>query len=391
MTKKVFNMEGGLHSAAAYSAFENRAYGSCVASTDSFVVTAGTGMNARISPGDGLIDTGLNFARRIQSDAQETVSVEPASTSFNRIDSVVAYIDTAVTPTTSVVDNTNGVLKFASVAGTAASTPQAPNQATIQSAIGAGNPYLVLANITIPSNATNLTNATFTDVRSILGRLASGNYVINRTYTANATYPKPADVKYIEVEVQAAGGGGGGANTTTSAQAAVAGGGGAGEYAKVTILAKNLAASTPIIVGQSGARGPAGNNSGGDGGNSAFGALTCVGGGGGSGSNGISTPNAGGSGGTAGSGGAGAADLRVPGEGGNVSNLFTGAVSMAKGGASAIGLPLAAERTISGLSGQSSAPGYGAGGNGGCNTSSQTTARLGGLGGAGVVIVREYY
>lgn len=169
MATKVFNMEGGLHSAAAYSAFENRAWGNCVASTDSFVVTAGTGMNARISAGDGLISVNANLARRIQSDAQETVSVAAASTAYNRIDSVVAYIDTSVTPTTSVVDNTNGILKFASVAGTAASSPQAPNQAAIQSAIGAGKPYMVLYNITVPTNATSLTGATFNDQRKVIG------------------------------------------------------------------------------------------------------------------------------------------------------------------------------------------------------------------------------
>jgi hypothetical protein len=106
MTKKVFNMAGGMHSAAAYSAFENRAYGSVVASPTSFVVSAGTGMNASISAGDGLISVDANSAKRIQTDATETVAVAAASTSYGRIDSVVAYIDNAVTPTTSVVDNT---------------------------------------------------------------------------------------------------------------------------------------------------------------------------------------------------------------------------------------------------------------------------------------------
>lgn len=164
MTKKVFNMEGGLHSAMAYSAFENKLYGGSVkASPNDFIVSAGSGMNAVISPGDGLIDTGSRFARRIQTDANETVAVAAASASFARIDSVVAYIDTAVTPTTSVVDNINDVLKFASVAGTAASTPVAPTGAAILSAIGAGKPYMILYDITVPQNATNLSGATFTN------------------------------------------------------------------------------------------------------------------------------------------------------------------------------------------------------------------------------------
>lgn len=166
MANKVFNMEGGLHSAAAYAAFENAMYGSCVASADDYVATAGTGMNVSLSAGNGLISTGTGFARRIASDSANTIAITAAASS-DRIDSIVAYIDNGVTPTTSVVDNTNDILKFIAVAGTPAATPSAPTTATIQSAVGAGNPYMVLWNVTIPANATALTNATFTDVRTI--------------------------------------------------------------------------------------------------------------------------------------------------------------------------------------------------------------------------------
>lgn len=166
MANKVFNMAGGLHSAAAYSAFENAMFGSCVATASDYVATAGTGMNVSLSTGNGLISTGTGFARRIASDAVNTIAIT-ADASTARIDAIVAYIDNSVTPTTSVVDNTNDVLKFTAVAGTAAATPSAPSAATIQSAIGAGNPYMVLWEVTIPANATALTSATFTDRRVI--------------------------------------------------------------------------------------------------------------------------------------------------------------------------------------------------------------------------------
>ena len=166
MANKVYNMEGGLHSAAAYSAFENALYGSCVASATDFVATAGTGMVVNLSAGNGLISTGTGFARRIASDATNNITIATAASSA-RIDSIVAYIDGSVTPTTSVVDNTNGILKFTSVSGTASATPSAPTTATIQSAIGAGNPYMVLWDVTVPANATSLTSATFTDHRTI--------------------------------------------------------------------------------------------------------------------------------------------------------------------------------------------------------------------------------
>ena len=179
MANKVFNMAGGLHSAAAYSAFEDAMYGSCVASSTDFVATAGTGMNVSLSAGNGLISTGSGYARRIASDATNTIAIIAAATS-DRIDSIVAYIDNSVTPTTSVVDNTNNILKFTAVAGTPAATPVAPSSATVQSAIGAGNPYMVLWNVTVPANATSLTAATFTDARKIASINDLVNTVINQ-------------------------------------------------------------------------------------------------------------------------------------------------------------------------------------------------------------------
>ena len=167
MANKVFNMAGGLHSAAAYSAFEDALYGSCVANDSSLAVSAGTGMNVTVATGNGLISTGTGFARRIATDATNTVSLTAASTANPRIDAVVAYIDNGVTPTTSVVDNTNGILKFKSVAGSPATNPSAPTAQAIQSSVGAGNPYMVLAYVAVAKNATAA--GAITDVRKIAG------------------------------------------------------------------------------------------------------------------------------------------------------------------------------------------------------------------------------
>lgn len=166
MANKVFNMAGGLHSAAAYSAFESALFGSCVATASDFMATAGSGLKVNLSAGNGLISTGTGFARRIASDSTNSITIATAASSA-RIDSIVAYIDNSVAPTTSVVDNTNNILKFVAVSGTPAANPLAPTSTAIQSAIGAGNPYMVLWDVTIPANATTLTSATFTDRRNI--------------------------------------------------------------------------------------------------------------------------------------------------------------------------------------------------------------------------------
>lgn len=210
MANKVYNMEGGLHSAAAYSAFENAMYGSCVASATDFVATAGTGMNVSLSAGNGMIDTGQGFSRRIASDATNTIPVTAASSANPRMDAVVAYIDNGVTPTTSVIDNTNNILKFACVSGSPAATPQAPSAATIQSAIGAGNPYVILWYVTIPTSATSLSNATFTDNRYVANKINSANIADNAVTTAKiadgaVTTTKIADGAITKAKIAADG------------------------------------------------------------------------------------------------------------------------------------------------------------------------------------------
>lgn len=177
MANKVYNMDGGLHSSAALGGLEDAMYGSSVANSNSFKVTAGTGMNVSIATGDGLISTGTGFARRIATDAVNTVAISAASTANPRIDSIVAYIDNAITPVQTVLNNTNGILKFAAVAGSPASSPVAPSAGAIQTAVGAGNPYMVLCNVRVPANATSLTTATFIDMRNIANEISTGDVV----------------------------------------------------------------------------------------------------------------------------------------------------------------------------------------------------------------------
>lgn len=198
MANKVYNMDGGLHSSAALGGLEDAMYGSSVANSVSFVCTAGTGMNVTVSTGDGLISTGTGFARRIATDAANTVAVTAASSANPRIDSIVAYIDNSITPTQTVLNNTNGILKFMSVAGTPAAVPTAPSSATIQTAVGAGNPYMVLYNVTVPTSATSLTAATFTDMRVVANLvnasdLSDGSISTNKLSTGAVTNDKIAD------------------------------------------------------------------------------------------------------------------------------------------------------------------------------------------------------
>lgn len=199
MTKRVFNMGGGAHSDAAYTAFENAAYGSCVASATSLAVSAGSGMSVRIAAGDAIIST-PSSGKRIQSDAVETVTISAANATYPRIDSVVAYIDSAIQPTTAVIDNVNGILKFAAVAGTPAASPTAPTESMIQAAIGAGNRYMVLADVKVPNGATSINTATFTDRRKVATMIDSNNIAQKAVKADNIDFTTMPGNKYSTEE-----------------------------------------------------------------------------------------------------------------------------------------------------------------------------------------------
>lgn len=197
-TTKVFNMAGGKHSAEAYSAFEGLLYGSCVASGLT-VDKSSSNMNCFIDSGAGLIKVGSTYARRFAIEGGTlTVTVSASSATLARRDSIVLYVDNSVTPTTSVEDNTNGILKGMVVAGTPAQNPTAPNATTIQSAVGAGNPYIVLYDILVPANATNLSTATLYDRRVMASKaladtLPDGSIKSDMLATSSVTTTKVAD------------------------------------------------------------------------------------------------------------------------------------------------------------------------------------------------------
>jgi hypothetical protein len=206
------------------------------------------------------------------------------------------------------------------------------------------------------------------------------------TDTANtATWTKPDGLRYVVVEVQAAGGAGGGAATTDAAQSSAGSGGQGGGYARSIIAAADLGATVTVTVGAGGTASTGGG--GGTGGTSSFGAhVSATGGAGGSV---VAASSATGyghgadasqsftgqiriTGGGGGAGGRGGTQGCLGGTGGN-SYLGTGGGG--KGGPAATG---------------AAGKGYGGGGGGATNVLS-SSAKAGGAGAQGIVIVTEYY
>lgn len=166
MANKVYNLAGGLHSAAAYAGWENELFGgNAVASATALKVGAGSGMTVSVGKGNALIDTGDDYSRRVALTEAVNVTLDQADTSLPRNDLIVIYVDMAVTPVQTVQDNTNGILKVVAVKGTPASSPSDPDAGTIQQAIGAGNPYMILASIRVNAGASAISAGNITDKR----------------------------------------------------------------------------------------------------------------------------------------------------------------------------------------------------------------------------------
>lgn len=166
MANKVYNMAGGLHSASAYTAFENEALGgNAVASYDALKVSTTGGMKVTVAEGNALIRVDSELSRRVALTSPVDITITTADTTLPRKDLIVIYIDSSVTPSTDNQDNVNNILKLVAVKGTPNVSPQAPDDNAVLQAIGAGNPFIKLAQVTVPAGATNLSNNLILDVR----------------------------------------------------------------------------------------------------------------------------------------------------------------------------------------------------------------------------------
>jgi hypothetical protein len=124
---------------------------------------AGANMSVDIAAGDGVPMT-TDTAPWDWSTAVKNVSIGAASAN-NRRDLVVAYTDLSVTNPSTSTPNNPGALKFIVVQGTPATSPSDPNAAAIRAtAVGATNPYLILARVSLTSSTTQITNAQITSL-----------------------------------------------------------------------------------------------------------------------------------------------------------------------------------------------------------------------------------
>ncbi|RWX41668.1 hypothetical protein EHH54_05835 [Rhizobium leguminosarum] len=206
-------------------------------------------------------------------------------------------------------------------------------------------------------------------------------------FTSSGTYTPDSKMLYCEIECIGAGGGGGGAISTTAGTVNGAGGGGAGARAVKLATKADIGASKAVTIGAAGTAGAAGNNAGGAGGDTSVGTL-CVAKGGSPGSG--AAAGAGASAGLGGTAGSSVGDIVAPGQNGVAGrNASIATVFFNAGGAGgnspygAGGPPTATGN--GGIAGN----GNGAGGAGGSDINAGGN-RAGGVGTAGIVIIKEF-
>lgn len=135
---------------------------------DGLNVTAGTGLQVVINPGNALIryTSGLATAHYVSLVANLPLAITAPDASNPRIDFVIIYVDKSVTIDSGTPDG-QGVVKAIVVSGTPAATPANPTLAQIQAVIGSTNPYIVVASVRVGVGVTVITNGNITDQRSI--------------------------------------------------------------------------------------------------------------------------------------------------------------------------------------------------------------------------------
>lgn len=120
-------------------------------------------MTVKVNMGRAIVPTGdrkMAYPVRLYSAVYDQ-AIGSNGSGNPRKDAIVLYIDVAESPDPDI-DN---VAKIARVAGTPNASPVAPTDGEIQSAVGASNPFIRLANVTVASGATEIETADIEDTR----------------------------------------------------------------------------------------------------------------------------------------------------------------------------------------------------------------------------------
>lgn len=194
MTLYLSNRDGnGKTSEEGHYKFQTSVWAGAVLGATAFQVTQNSplGRNVVVGAGQIKIDTSLDYAYTGWNTSPVVIAITTADPANPRISTIVAYVDKGATTSASPPNNP-GIIKLMSVDGSPNAVPVAPNAGTIQSAVGAGNPYVILADVRTNAGATQIVTANITDRRS---RVTLGTDLIGTSSVLDGaiTTPKLAD------------------------------------------------------------------------------------------------------------------------------------------------------------------------------------------------------
>jgi len=142
-----------------------------------------TGMSVLVNTGRALVQRGSSNLYPVRhTGSPSVVSIDNNVSGNPRIDAIVLYINLAASPNS---DSSN-VATLTKVNGTPAASPNPPSDSDIATAIGASNPFIRLANVTVANGAAQILNANISDQRvpfKVRGSLKSGTATDQSTTT----------------------------------------------------------------------------------------------------------------------------------------------------------------------------------------------------------------
>ena len=189
MSKLVFNRDGGKTDEFGHLLGLSRFLIGDVINGLAVSANGSPNMTVNVATGSAGIDVGsagTAYKYFVGLDAIESVAITTANPSNPRNDLIVMYVDVAVTASQSYTNNSNNMLKLVAVAGTPAASPADPSIANIQAAIGAANPYIILARVVVGAGVTQINSGNITDLRAICvpRRVDSTSFVDQPSWTA---------------------------------------------------------------------------------------------------------------------------------------------------------------------------------------------------------------
>jgi hypothetical protein len=186
------NRDGGLTDEQGHYRFQTNVWnGHVIGNGLQVTQNSPLGMSVIVGEGDTRVPY-AGYAYTAWNDANEVVTISTANPSNPRIDRLVMYIDRGETPQ-QVNPNNPGIPKFAVVAGTPAAVPTRPSNAAVNSAVGATNPWINLADILVNAGVTQITNANITRTAISVTQVVPTSFLARSTSTqstSNATFQK---------------------------------------------------------------------------------------------------------------------------------------------------------------------------------------------------------